>query len=128
MRRILLIDQDRPLAQTVGLACLERGIAVGITENLCEGIRSLLDGHVSVVLVDSALLRLPPADQARLFDAVAPGVPVAVLVSDTVSPPEGVRYQVLGLHVLSKSLSVEDLLEKVETLTLAASIRRDGAS
>lgn len=126
MRRILLIDQDRPLAQTVGLACLERGMAVGIAENLCEGIRSLLAAPVSAVLVDSALLRLAPADQARLFDAVAPSVPVAVLVSDTVSPPERVQYQVLGVHVLSKSLSVEDLVEKVETL--AASTRRDGAS
>lgn len=125
---ILLIDHDRPFAQRVGLACLERGIAVGIAESVCEGIRFLLDRPVSAVLVDFALLRLPAVDQAKLFEAVAPGVPVVVLVSDEVPLPERVRYQVLGFEVLSKPLPVDDLVRKAEVLTAAASIRRDGAS
>lgn len=128
MRRILLIDQDRPLVQTVGLACLERGIAVAIAENVCDGIRLLLEAPVSAVLVDSALLRLPAADQAKLFDAVAPGVPVVVLASEQLSLPERARYQILGFQVLSKPFPVDDLVEKVEALTLSASIRLDGAS
>ena len=125
---ILLIDDDRPFAQRVGLACLERGIAVGIAENVCEGIRFLLERPASAVLVDSALLRLPAVDQAKLFEAVAPGVPVVVLVSDEMPLPERVRCQVLGFQVLSKALPVDDLVRKAEALTAAASIRRDGAS
>ena len=125
---ILLIDHDRPFAQRVGLACLERGIAVGIAENVCEGIRFLLDRPVSAVLVDSGLLRLPAMDQAKLFEAVAPGVPVVVLVSEEVALPERVRYQVLGFQVLSKPFPVDDLVRKAEALTAAATIRPDGAS
>ena len=125
---ILLIDDDRLFAQRVALACLRRGIAVGFAGNVCEGIRFLLDKPVSAVLVDFALLRLPAADQARLFEAVAPGVPVVVLVSDEVPLPERVRYQVLGFEVLSKPCPVDDLVRKAEALAAAASIRRDGAS
>ena len=51
----------------------ERGVAVGIAENVCAGIRSLLDAPASAVLVDATLLRLPAAEQAKLFEAVAPG-------------------------------------------------------
>jgi hypothetical protein len=67
-------------------------------------------------------------DQAKLFEAVAPGVPVVVLVSDAVPLPERVRYQVLGFEVLSKPLPADDLVRKAEVLTAAASIRRDGGS
>lgn len=128
MTRILSIEADRSLAQTVGRACLEKGIAVGIAENLCEGIRFLLDGPVSAVLVDASLLRLPGVDQVKLFDAGTPGVPVVVLIGEKVSLPERVRYQILGFHPFSKSSPVEDLLEKAEALALAASIGRERAS
>jgi DNA-binding response OmpR family regulator len=116
---ILLIDHDRPFAQCVGLACLERGIAVRIAENVCEGIRFLVDSPVAAVLVDAGLLRLPAVAQARLFEAVAPGVPVLVLVSEEVPLPERVRYQGLGFQVLSKAFPVEDLVRKAEALTAA---------
>lgn len=101
---------------------------MAIAENVCEGIRFLFEAPVSAVVVDSALLRLPAAGQAKLFEAVAPGVPVVVLVSEIVSLPERVRYRGLGFQVLSKPVPVDDLVEKVEGLTQAASIRRDGAS
>ena len=128
MARVLLIDEDRPFVAGVGLACLERGIGVAIAENVSEGIRLLLDGRVSAVLVDSTLLRLPAADQARLFEAVAPGVPVVVLVSEQVSAAARARYEVLGFHVLSKPFAAEDLAARVETLTGPATIRHDDAS
>lgn len=117
MARILLIDQDRSLAQAIGLAGLERGIGVGIAENVCEGIRCLTDQDVSAVLVDADLLRLPAADQARLFETAAPGVPVVVLVSPETSLAERLRYEVLGLPVLSKTFPLADLMAKVEALT-----------
>lgn len=120
---ILLIDQDRAFAQRVGLACLQRGIAVGIAETVCEGVRFLLDRPVSVVLVDSGLLRLPAVDQAKLFEAVAPAVPVVVLVSEEVPLPERVRYQVLGFQVLPKPFPVDDLVRKAEALMAAATMR-----
>ncbi|MBI4590987.1 MAG: hypothetical protein HY725_19345 [Candidatus Rokubacteria bacterium] len=88
----------------------------------------MLDEPVSAVLVDSALLRLPAADQAKLFDAVAPGVLVVVFISEEASPAERVRHEVLGFQVFSKPFPVEDLLEKVEALTLGASLRGSRAS
>ncbi len=128
MVRVLLIDEDRPFAEGLGLACLERGIGVAIAENVSEGIRLLLDGPVSAVLVDSALLRLPGAGQAKLFEAAAPGVPVVVLVSELVSPTERARYGLLGFQVFAKPVFVEDLVGRVETLTGPVTFPRGGAS
>ena len=83
MTRVLMIDGDRALAQSVAMACIEGGVAIRLAETLCEGVRCMLESPVSVVLVDSGVLRLSGSDQARLFDTVAPGVPVAVPGSAT---------------------------------------------
>ena len=39
MNRILLIDRDRTLGASLGMACLERGIAIRMAETFCEGVR-----------------------------------------------------------------------------------------
>ena len=77
MTRVLMIDGDRAFAQSIAMSCISAGIAVRLAETLCEGVRYMMEGPVSAVLIDSALMRLSGGDQVRLFDAVAPGVPVA---------------------------------------------------
>jgi len=42
MKRFLLIDADTAAMHKLGLACLEREVAVSMAENLCEGVRVLL--------------------------------------------------------------------------------------
>src|SRR4029453_17401418 len=81
MNRILLIDRDRTLGASFGMACLERGIALRMAEPLCEGVRYRMDSPIPAVLVDGALLRAAGVARGRLFEAVAPGVPVVVVVS-----------------------------------------------
>src|SRR5688572_26106154 len=98
--RVLLIDSNRAYAQSVAMSCVTDGIAVRLAETLCEGVRYMIEGPVSVVLIDSALMRLSGQDQVRLFDAVAPGVPVAVLVPDGTSVEETVKLQVQGFKVV----------------------------
>lgn len=114
MRRVLLIDGDRALAQSVAMACIEDGIAVRLAETLCEGVRHMADGPISVVLIDAALMRLPGSDQARLFDAVAPGVPVVALVREGASVEETVKLEVQGFRVVAKPFDLQDVLAKVE--------------
>jgi DNA-binding response OmpR family regulator len=114
MTRILLIDGDRARSQSIALVCLENGIAIRLAETLCEGVRGMLDTPVSIVLVDSGLMRLSPAAHARLFDAVAPGVPVVVLMDPAARIEETVRLEVQGFHVVPKSVDVLDVLAKVE--------------
>src|SRR5215467_13359342 len=80
MIRVLTIDGDRRRAQALAQECLEQGVAVRVAETLCEGVRYLLEAPVSLVLAEASMLRMASADQARLFDTVAPGVPVLLTV------------------------------------------------
>jgi DNA-binding response OmpR family regulator len=114
MNRILLIDRDRTLGASLGMACLERGIAIRMAETFCEGVRYLMDAPATAVLVDAAALKMADADRARIFDAVAPGVPVVVTVEAGTSVEERVRYELQGFRVLAKPFAPEDVLDKIE--------------
>lgn len=114
MTRVLMIDGDRALAQSVAMACMESGVAIRMAETLCEGVRYMLESPVSVVLVDSGVLRRSGSDQVRLFDTVAPGVPVVVLVKPGARVEEHVKLELQGFRVVSKPLDVRDVLAKVE--------------
>jgi DNA-binding response OmpR family regulator len=113
MKRMLLIDQDASVMQRVGLRCLERGVGVVMAENLCEGVRAMLQESVSLIVVDAALLRLTPREHATLFERVAPQVPVVVVFRPDAPLEAKVAYEVLGFTTLTRPLAVEDLLTKV---------------
>ena len=112
MDLVLVIDQDRTAMQTLGLACLERGAGVAMAETLCEGVRVLLLRPVSLIVVDVALLRLTPPEHATLFERVAPGVPVIVVVHPDTPLETRVGFELLGLQILTRPVVVEDLIEK----------------
>jgi DNA-binding response OmpR family regulator len=112
MKRILLIDQDQSLMQRLGLQCLERGVGVVMAENLCDGVRALLHGAVSLIAVDAGLLRLTPREHATLFERVAPDVPVLVAFRPDAPLEARVTCEVLGFRTATRPLAVEDLIEK----------------
>ena len=115
--KFLVIDQDRGATERLGLACLERGAGIIIAENVCEGVRALLREVVSMVVVDAALLRLTAREQATLFERVAPAVPVVVVVRSDTPLEARVGFELAGFRVLTRPISAEDLLEKLEIAT-----------
>jgi DNA-binding response OmpR family regulator len=112
MDRFLVIDQDRAAMQRLGLTCLEKGVGVAMAETLCEGVRALLSTPVSLIAVDAAQLRLTAREHATLFERVAPGVPVVVVLSADAPLDARVAYELGGFRVLSRPVAVEDLVEK----------------
>jgi DNA-binding response OmpR family regulator len=114
MNRVLLIDDDRALGRSVTMQCLDRGTAFRITDTLGEGLRILVDAPVSLILIDAGLIRLFPGEQARIFDVVAPGVPVVVLVKPNSPIEEHVRFEVHGFRVVAKPVDVAELAAKME--------------
>lgn len=113
MNRILVIDQDRPAMEKLGLACLEQGIGVAMADNVCEGVRVLLSDAISLVLVDGGELRFGPRESATLFERVAPGVPVVVMVRAETDLSRIVALELAGFRVVTKPVTVPDLLAKV---------------
>ena len=112
MNRVLVIDQDRTTRELLGLACLRHDVGVALAENLCEGVRVLLSVPVSLIVVDAVALRLTMREHVTLFERVAPGVPVVVSVAPDAPLEYRVALELAGFRVLSKPVTVEDLLEK----------------
>jgi len=117
MNRILVIDQDRTAMERIGLACLERGVGVVMADTVCEGVRVLLETSVSSIVVDQRLLRLTAREQSTLFDRVAPGAPVSVVVGPETPLDVRVAHELLGFRVVTRPVVVEDLLEKAPAET-----------
>lgn len=114
MTRVLMIDGDRKLTESVGRQCLEQNIAIRMADTFCEGVRQLLEIPVSLILVHSDLAHLPGAELGRLFETVAPGVPVVVRVEAGQGMDEQVRFELQGFRVVREPFDVLDLLVKGE--------------
>ena len=112
MNRVMVIDQDRATRELLGLACLGHDVGVALAENLCEGVRLLLSEPVSLIVVDAAALRLSVREHVTLFERVAPGVPVVVAVNPEMPLENRVALELAGFRVLTKPVTVEELLEK----------------
>jgi DNA-binding response OmpR family regulator len=114
MTRVLMIDGNRKLSEAVGMQCFGHGIAVRMADTFCEGVRHLLDTPVSLIILSSGLVHLPGVDLARLFDTVAPGVPVVVRVEAGQGMDEQVRFELHGFRVVREPFDVLDLVAKAE--------------
>jgi DNA-binding response OmpR family regulator len=128
MNRILLVDRDRTLGASLGMACLERGIAIRMAETFCEGVRYLMDFPTTAVLVDAAALRAAGADRGRIFESVAPGVPVVVMVERGTPVEEQVKYELQGFRVLVKPFAPEEVLDKIEWAEKSVASGSDAAA
>ena len=125
MIRLLTIDRDRERALQLAMECLEQGVAVRLAETLCEGARYLLDAPVSLVLADAESLRTAAGEPARLFESVAPGVPVVVTVEAGTRVEDRVDLELRGFRVVSRPVALRDLLAKIELPVKTARTRRD---
>lgn len=124
MIRVLTIDGNRTRAQALAMECLEHGVPVRIAETVCEGVRYLLDAPVSLVLADASLMRMAGPDQARVFEAVAPGTPVVLTVDAGARVEDLVDLELQGFHVVTRPVALRDLLAKVEPTEAPVRSRR----
>ena len=123
MIRVLTIDGNQRRAQALALECLEQGVAVRVAETLCEGVRYLLEAPVSLVLAEAGMLRMAGADHARLFDTVAPGIPVVLTVDAGGRVEDLVDLELEGFHAVSRPFVLRDLIAKIELPAKAAPSR-----
>jgi DNA-binding response OmpR family regulator len=128
MTRVLMIDENRTLTESVGMRCFEQGIAVRMADTFCEGVRHLLETPVSLILLSSAVVHLPGAELTRLFDTVAPGVPVVVRVGAGRGMDEQVRFELHGFRAVREPFDVLDLLAKAERPARVAARRPAAAA
>jgi DNA-binding NtrC family response regulator len=113
MTRVLVIDQDRDSLQRLGLACLDRGIGAALADNVCDGVRILLNDSISLIVVGADALRLTAHEQFTLFERVAPGIPVVVSMAPAASLERRVAFELAGFAVVTAPPTVDELLKRV---------------
>ena len=111
-RRILIIEDEPDLVRGLRAALEFEGFEVLSAGQGREGVRLLLTLPVSVIVVDAAALRLTTREHALLFDKVAPGVPIVVTVAAEASLESRVALELAGFRVVTRPVTVEDLVEK----------------
>jgi DNA-binding response OmpR family regulator len=121
----MMIDGNRKLTESVSRQCLEGRIAIRMTDTFCEGVRLLLEIPASLVLLQADLVRLPGTELARLFDTVAPGVPVVVRLETGQGMDMQVKFELHGFRVVREPIDVVDLLAKT---SLSARVARPSPS
>ncbi|HMB33303.1 MAG TPA: hypothetical protein VKV41_04685 [Methylomirabilota bacterium] len=114
MTRVLMIDGNRALTDAVGLKCVEQGIAVRMTGAFCHGLRLLLETPVSLIIVSSDLVTTSAGELAKLFDVVAPDVPVVIRLTAGRTMDEQVTFELHGFRVVRDPFDVQDLVVKDE--------------
>jgi hypothetical protein len=80
-------------------------------------VRSLLSVPVDVIVVDADALRLSLREHVVLFDRVAPGVPVVVVVRAEAPLEMRVAFELAGFRVVARPVSIDELVEKATGLT-----------
>ncbi|MFQ5828510.1 MAG: hypothetical protein ACE5JD_05065 [Candidatus Methylomirabilia bacterium] len=121
MSPVLLIGRENELRGLVAQACADRGLPLRTAETVSEGVRFLAGSPASLVIVDDGCLRVGWPEQLRVFDHVAPGMPVVVLVTETTPVAERVKVEALGYSVITKPIEAETLLARIESLSLGTS-------
>jgi ActR/RegA family two-component response regulator len=114
VNRVLIIDQDAEAAQRLALGCFDKGIAVVIAETVCEAVRSLATTPVALIVAAVDRFRLGVAEQAAVFDRVAPGVPVMVTVTPTVALERRAALELGGFRVMPDPVEPDDVLKALD--------------
>jgi len=120
--RILVVDDDRMMAKTLGDILRVKGYAAEVAHSGPEALRALPRGRYDCVLSD---VKMPGMNGVALYRAVRaqqPDLPVVLMTaySDDALVREGLIEGVIG--VLPKPLEIHRLLSFFETLRAERSI------
>ncbi len=119
--RVLLVEDDRPLAEPIRRGLEEEGYSVALAEDGEAGLTEALAGSYDVLIVDWRLPRLDGRALIRRVRAAGLGVPVVMLTA-----LRDVDHRVAGLDAgaddyLTKPFSFEELLARLRALRRRAS-------
>jgi DNA-binding NtrC family response regulator len=116
--RILLIDDDKNIRQTLAIVLQEEGYFVDTAENGKEAIKKSFDNFYNLAIVD---WRLPDIDGTVLITQLKETTPKMVKIMLTGYPSMNNAIEAVNLHAdafLIKPVDVEELLKKIHELLL----------
>jgi DNA-binding response OmpR family regulator len=116
VRRVLVVEDDRLVSETIGAAFLMRGgFEVDYAEDGETGLLALAAGNLDLALVDYGLPKVPGLVVARR--ALARNIPIILMTGygDEIAKPEEHQFP-----VLAKPFSVAELVVRFEQVLAEA--------
>ncbi len=116
--RILLIDDDKNIRQTLAIVLQEEGYVVDTAENGKEAIEKSFANFYNLAIVD---WRLPDIDGTVLITQLKETMPKMVKMMLTGYPSMNNAIEAVNLHAdafLIKPVDVEELLKKIHELLI----------
>jgi len=115
MARVLLVDDEPAIRDTVGYALREEGFEVDTRADGDSGLEAALEGEFDLVLLDLMLPGLPGTEVCRRLRAESP-VPIVMLTAK-----DGELDRVLGLEIgaddyVTKPFSTAELIGRVRAI------------
>jgi DNA-binding NtrC family response regulator len=116
--RILLVDDDTNIRQTLAIVLQEEGYAVDTAENGKEAIEKSFANFYNLAVVD---WRLPDIEGTLLLSQLKETTPKMVKIMLTGYPSMNNAIEAVNLHAdafLVKPVDVEELLKKIRELLI----------
>ncbi|MFL6536667.1 MAG: response regulator, partial [Chthoniobacterales bacterium] len=124
-RRLLVIDDERPILMTLEALLGRHGFDVRTASTAAQGKRALKEGSASLVLLD---LQLPDADGLQMLDEIKTEHPETqvIILSAHDSLNNAIESIKRGAyHFISKPYAPEELLSLVEKALEKQSLLRE---
>lgn len=114
-RRVLVVDDQAPIVELLGLYLEEAGYEVGSALNAAGALTKFSEGHWDLVITDRMMPGQTGDDLARALRRIDPEIPV-ILVSGFAAPEHG-SFCFNG--TVAKPFTKKGLLEAVDSVLAA---------
>jgi len=116
--RILLIDDDENILETLAVVLREEGYVVDLAENGKEAVNKSFDNFYNLAILD---WRLPDVDGTKLISQLKETTPKMAKIMLTGYPSMDNAIEAVNQHAdafLLKPVDVEELLKKIRELLI----------
>ena len=127
MTRILVVDDEPALRDTVGYALRQEGFDVEVREDGEAGLEAALEDRFDIVILDLMLPGLPGTEVCRRLRAQS-AVPVVMLTAKGAEMDRVVGLEIGADDYVTKPFSMAELVGRVRAILRRRELDREGTS
>ena len=113
MKRILVVDDEKELAEIVAEQLVNAGHEAGVAYDGVEAVLSVLDHHWDIVLMDIRMPKLDGINALRIIHKVAPKVVVINFTGQAWQTDITEALKLGAYGVLFKPISLDEVLKTI---------------
>jgi CheY-like chemotaxis protein len=113
MKRILVVDDEKELAEIIAEQLVNTGYETGVAFDGVEAVLNVLDQHWDIVLLDIRMPKLDGINALRIIRKVAPDVTVINFTGQGGQADVAEALKLGAFGCLFKPIRLEDVLKAV---------------